>query len=131
MDILLLVGILWMLVVALFVFGKKSHLMEFVIKRKNKSVFRESEADRNNIIDRGDIKVKLEFDRDNEINPEELYHFIEDIEAVIERNRKKQFTERLDKKKENEKDVLLIKESDALKEEETELNKYIKINQLK
>jgi len=116
MDILIIIGVLWMLVVAFFVFGNKNKMMELVIKQKNKSVYRESDVDRDNIIDRGGMKIKFEFDRDNEVNPEELYHFIEDVEAVIEKNRKKKPND-TDEKPEPE--------------EQLKMNNYIKINQLK
>lgn len=132
LNLYIIIGIIWMLIVAFFVFGFNKNIVELVIKKKQSSVFREPQLiDKNNIIDRGDIRVKLEFDRDNEINPEELYHFIEDIEAVIERNRKIKDT-RLQEKKEpivnKVLDTTKLEDSNETKEEE---NNYLNINQLK
>lgn len=116
---------MWLVLTAYFVFVKKGKIGQLIIKKKPKSPFREVDVDKNNIIDKGNVIVKLEFDRYNEINPEDLFHFVEDIEAVIERNRKG------NKKRQEEKNPLTDVSVEKINNDEEISSKYLNINQLK
>lgn len=128
MDIYIVIGVIWLVLVAFFVFYKNGTIGQLIIKKKPKSPFRETDIDKNNIIDRGNVRVRLEFDRDNEINPEDLFHFVEDIEAVIERNRKGN-KKGLEEKKDIA-DKATVQKAETTNNEEEQLN-YLNINQLK